>query len=406
MSVSVAKTEEIKEYYQSEALGQSKLKRLLGDLSNFNKEEDSTKEHFVIGSAVDCILTGEEGEFNAQYYVSDIEKKPSDSIIEILDKVYNYLQADYQEYIEVTSGVVETEDGELHTISSFDEFAGDLETWEHYILEATEITGWQPKWGNEAKLKNILGPGSEYFKDLCKAYGKQVLDKARKQTIDSIVHSLRTNQRTERFFDRTSWELNPLVTVHYQFPIYFEHKGVDCKALLDMVFVERTSEGRITAITGIDLKTMNGNTLNFHYSLKQRRYDIQAAWYTLALSKYFALDLDSDILKPFMFVVESTTSIGKPLVFELAKEVMELGRIGRKAVKLVDTNLFNQDAFPQATLMESMMGYEDLLKIYIYHNHNGWREEEIVQRAGLFPLLLTLEGTELKGESYFQSFIK
>ena len=52
---------------------------------------------------------------------------------------------------------------------------------------------------------------------------------------------------------------------------------------------------------------MNGDTYHFISSLKTRRYDIQAAWYTLALCDYFAIPLGNPILKPFMFVVESTT---------------------------------------------------------------------------------------------------
>ena len=37
MSVIVATKEEVLEYYESSALGQSKLKRLLGDLGSFHK---------------------------------------------------------------------------------------------------------------------------------------------------------------------------------------------------------------------------------------------------------------------------------------------------------------------------------------------------------------------------------
>ena len=41
MSVIIATKEEVQEYYESSALSQSKLKKLLGDLNSFHKEEDS-----------------------------------------------------------------------------------------------------------------------------------------------------------------------------------------------------------------------------------------------------------------------------------------------------------------------------------------------------------------------------
>ena len=83
MSVIVATKEEVLEYYGSEALGQSKLKLLLGDLGSFHKEFDSSAEHFMIGSAVDCILTNSREAFKKEHYISQVEKLPSESVIEI-----------------------------------------------------------------------------------------------------------------------------------------------------------------------------------------------------------------------------------------------------------------------------------------------------------------------------------
>jgi hypothetical protein len=387
MSVIVATKEEVLEYYESSALGQSKLKRLLGDLGSFHKVEDSSAEHFVIGSAVDCILTNSKEAFEAEYYISGVEKLPSETVIGILQAVHQDLLQDYAEHLEVIQGQEEP-----LPVTSFVEFVGDLKDHSTYILDACDRAEWQPRWGADAKLKNIIEPGTEYFMDLCKAFGKRVISKTQAETIASIVISLCNNPRTSAFFDRASFEALPHITIYYQFPIYFEYRGVQCKGLLDMVIVERDIEGKILSITGIDLKTMNGNTYYFPSSIKARRYDIQAAWYTLALHSHFAVPEGSDVIKPFQFVVESTSFQGKPLNFIVDKSLLNMGRYGRKAISLIDTNLFDEDAMATAIIQHEVKGFEQLLDLYIYHSENGFNEEREIQEAGLTPLVVSWNG--------------
>jgi len=385
MSVIVATKEEVQEYYLSEALGQSKLKRLLGDISSFQKEDDSSAEHFIIGSAVDCLLTSTQEVFEQEYHISKLEKTPSEAVARILGHVYEDLLSDYAEHLEVITGQEEPA-----PVTPFVEFVGELKNWEAYILDACLKEDWNRTWGAPAKLKNIL-EAEGYFKDLCLAKGKRILSETQYNTVITIVGTLKSNPRTSRFFDRDSFMDLPNITIHYQFAIYFEYRGIQCKALLDMVVVVRDADGRITSITPIDLKTMNGNTFYFPNSVRSRRYDIQAAWYTLALHQHFAIPEGSDIIKPFLFVVESTSYQGKPLVFQADKSLLQMGRNGRKAVYLIDTNLFTQDA-QNTVLAWEVKGFEQLLDLYLYHIENGFREEKEVQEAGLNPLVINWDG--------------
>ena len=387
MSVIVATKEEVLEYYGSSALGQSKLKLLLGDLGSFHKEFDSSAEHFMIGSAVDCILTNSVEAFQEEYYISSVDKLPSEAVIEILNLVYNDLLQDYAEHLEVVQG-----QDEPLPVTPFDEFVGELSQWSAYILDACEKTGWQPRWGSDAKLKNILEPGSTYFLDMCLGFGKTIISQDQFYTIKNIVLSLKTNPRTAGFFDRVIFEAMPDITMYYQFPIYFEYRGVQCKALLDMVLVERDDKGKILSITGIDLKTMNGNTYYFPSSIKARRYDIQAAWYTLALQHHFAVPEGSDVIKPFQFVVESTSFQGKPLNYIVADSLLGIGRFGRRAISLHDTDVFNGDEMASAIIQYQIKGFEQLLDMYIYHSENGFTEEREIQEAGLAPLVVDWDG--------------
>ena len=387
MSVIVASKEEVQEYYESSALSQSKLKKLLGDLNSFHKEEDSSAEHFVIGSAVDCILTNSREAFEAEYYISEVEKLPSEAVMNILQSVHEDLLQDYAEHSEVIQG-----QDEPLPVTPFVEFVGDLKDHPSYILDACEKAEWQSRWGADAKLKNIIEPGTEYFRDLCKAFGKRVISKSQANIIDAVVTSLQNNPRTVGFFDRVSFENLPNITIYYQFPIYFEYKGVKCKALLDMVIVERDIEGRIISVTGIDLKTMNGNTYYFPSSIRARRYDIQAAWYVLALHHHFAIPEGSNVIKPFQFVVESTTYQGKPLNYTVAESLLYLGRYGRRAISLHETDMFNGDPMASAIIQPQILGFEQLLDLYIFHSENGFNEEREIQEAGLTPLVVSWDG--------------
>ncbi len=409
--IHITPKEQITNYYNSPALGQSTLKKLLGDLSSFNKVEDSTKEHFVIGSAVDGILLGYPGQFEAEYYVSALDKTPSETVVGIIKAVHNRVQEDYAEYLTVVDPVQFKEDHfvvEQDTLdavpqSTFEEFAGDLFNHEAYILEACEIAEYQPKYKPETKVKAIIEGGEKdgnigdlYFKDLCKAFGKTVINATQHTTITSIVNSLRTNPRTARFFEQDSYDDLSNVDVYYQLPIYFTYRGIACKALLDMVFVVKDFDGNIVSIQPIDLKTAYDNTFYFINSVRQRRYDIQAAWYTMALAHHFNLlqSNKQNLIQNFIFVVESTTRQRKPLAYTVTDSLLHMGKFGRKAVSLIETDLLDQNPEVAATqLHKPILGYEALMDKFIWHSENGFNvEREIAEQPTEVPLTLDWDG--------------
>jgi len=227
MGLIITPQEKIDEYFEKNSLSQSTLKKLEKGIDSFlldqNKEEDTVQKEnlgFLIGSAVDCILTGEEGQFDDNYYVSEIDKKPSDVEMNIIKMVFN-------------QALVEN----------------DLETLEpdsclsvnhvKYIKEAIEYFNWQARWKMDTKISKIIEVGEEYFQDLKKAYGKQILSVEQRLLIENIVESLRSNIRTKDYFDRDTFTSVKTVDIYYQLPIFFTYKGLECKALLDMVIVHK-----------------------------------------------------------------------------------------------------------------------------------------------------------------------
>lgn len=370
MGLFIGSLEDVKNYFADESLNQSTLKDLEGGLDAFlaaqekNKkkaESDSPEKiYFIIGGAVDVTLTGPENAFEESYYVSKVDK-PTESITKVVDLVYRTL--------------LETGDT-LHN---------GLDVYEEAIIAACEVTEYQKGWKMETKVNKIVKEGSLYFQDLLKGAGKTIIGKETNSIIQNIINSLKTNPRTKGFFDRDFFAYNPHhIDIYYQLPIYFTIKDVKCKALLDIVIVEKNASGDVINVYPIDLKTRFGFTFNFPDSVRKRRYDLQGAWYTDALLASdarsplpFPFDKVSEKnMKDFQFVVESSTSPGKPLIFELSQDYLNVGRSGY-------FNVYKGKL--------DKLGYYNLLDKYLYYSENNWEEEEIVTRFG-GKLTLEYEG--------------
>ena len=379
MAVYITPQSEIDKYFASESLSQSRLKTLLKGLDKFldlQGVSDSDlyyeeNKSFIKGGAVDCILTGEEGKFEELYHVSDIETKPSDvemSIIKMMFDDIGFTQETVWRDMDLSMG-----------------------TYESNLLASIEFHDWYKGKPGEKRIASLIERGEEYFSDLKRSFGKQVLDKTEYITINSIVQSLRENPKTAKYFDRERNAKVENVDFYYQLPIYFVYKGIDCKALLDLLIVFKDLDGNVVHVEPIDLKTMAGSTLQFGESLKRFRYDIQGAWYTESLlspessfKKLYPDDLNGKV-KPFKFIVESSTDQGQPLVYELTEEVLTIGRAGRPSFDMTDLGvLFDlNEPYRPITLVKKVKGFEELVEDYNYYQKQGWIADRIIaENAG------------------------
>lgn len=313
------------EYYEHPAISQSRLKLLLGkDPSRFNMIEESElyyeeKKHFVLGSAVDCILTQSMEEFQRLYHVSSLESKPSSVIMSIIQMVFD-----------------SSEEG------------ATFNSRREAILEACDIHAYATNWKSDTRVNKVLEPYN-YWDELTASRGKIILSDEEYSLISQIVMSLRTLHPTGLYF---------LKDTLFQKAIYFTYKGVNCKALLDMVNIDHKAK----TIQPLDIKTLGGHVLDFHKSVIKRRYDIQAAFYTEALSQEYP---GYEIL-PFKFLVESTVNPGTPLVYEVHPSLLEIGKNGRKP--LVDEH----------TRTEEILGFNQLIELYLYYEENGYMKDQVI----------------------------
>ena len=309
------------------------------------EENKPLPDYFLIGGAVDIILTGVEGEYEQNYHVSTLDKMPSDVEKQITDFVFNSLVA--------TEALDE---------ASFSE-CPDL------ILQACDTLNWQANWKAETRVNKIIEKCEVYFEELAISVGKEVISAEMHNRIMTIVNSLRTNERTKKYFDRELQAELENMDFYYQLPIYFTYAETECKALLDIVIVTKDEYGHILKIEPIDLKTMSGNTLDFHSSMKSRRYDMQAAWYVEALTHYF--QVTPPIIEPFKFIVESTTNMGLSVVYEITDDTLDVGKHGLPSFDALDVET------GRVLYYKPKPGWVKLVALYLYYQRQGFRQDII-----------------------------
>jgi hypothetical protein len=347
MSLFITKQTDINAYYESDRLNQSSLKELQFGLDKFLAKQKFKKEskYFIIGSAVDVILTGEEGEFDNQFIVFE-GKVPSEKPELIAKTVLQKYQVFYSDSIPEN----------IHIDSDLDLLGKTIREHEYY---------------NNRKIESLVEDISKtcyhYFEFLKNSIGKTILDISDKEVIDNVVKSLRDNPTTSYLFDRDDLQSCNSRDVYYQLPIYFIYMGVECKALLDILIVNKIGD-EIVSFEVIDLKTMAGYTADFEQSFKKFGYDIQGVFYQMAAEYYmydvhnFAVDL-GQVKRP-KFVVESKEYIGKPMVYEMTPKTMNLAFNGHTEIQVADI-----------VVKKEKLGIISLFELYKYYENTMWQED-------------------------------
>lgn len=350
----IGSKEQVQEYRDNPAINQSTLKNVQYGLASFLKKqnEKGPVESFAKGSAVDCILTAPKGAFEEEFYISTLDKKPSETEMAIVQYVFD----------------------RVSNLDGFEVF----EVYTNIIEEAITELNWQANWKMETRIKKIAESPvcKEYFNDLVESKGKTVLSMTQYTEVMAVVESLRTNEATKRFFDREYIEKSEQLVCLYQIPIYFKIKGHECKALPDIVLLTIDDNKKIKEVLIIDLKTMWGNTLDFFDKVVTYRYDIQAAFYQEAIFRTgkslfsnlgYTIGDETEVL-PFFFVVESMSEPGKPLIYQVDKSLMNQGMNGTPDVY-----------FEDRLIKKGKRGVLSLLEEYVYYQNNEFTEDLLLK---------------------------
>ena len=197
-------------------------------------------------------------------------------------------------------------DGRIYDVVQF-LIDNDLSDTEENILFAREELNIYAHYKDTTFINKFRDTAQWYYDSLVNTNEDSImLTDEELNRVVRIYQSVTDSKHMKPFFDRERF----LIFNHVD--IYFEYKGIGCKAELDQLNIDLNRR----TIEPIDYKTLSKPTRFFDKTVKERRYDIQAAQYTLGCEavvngvaecpKLKDLDLIGFDVLPFVFLVEST----------------------------------------------------------------------------------------------------
>lgn len=189
-----------------------------------------------------------------------------------------------------------TEDGVVQ--KSFDYLFGEA-------FRKIQLEG-KYKGGTEEKaLADFDKNGRLYYESLIENIGKTVVDVSLIDKAKKVADILKDDEFTSDVFadDDESIEYFPKFTIEWKYRTK-AGKEIDCKSEVDIIKIDHTQK----IIYPKDLKTTFDNE-NFQYGYLKYRYDLQAAFYFLAV-KYWAFHegMQEYSVIPMEFIVGDTSS--------------------------------------------------------------------------------------------------
>ena len=328
--------EKIQEYYDYPAINQSGLKVILKDgIQIFKAQEEvikgdmyyEEKAHFVIGKAIDCYITEGKEEFKRQFFISTLQKKPSDTLMSLLQMTFD------------NSTLTDSDDISLN---------GFKEILHQSLKNHVDEKGKQlyydnrkkDNWQDDTRITSILDNtvNHQYWNELIEANGKQILSDTEKAIVlgsedrIGIVPSFLNHPNTRFLFDE-KLENSRDIDIVYQFPIYESIDDIYTKKLLDCIYIDHLKK----IIRPLDIKSTREPVLMFNKAMKDRRYDLQGSFYYDSICNPLNIDklsirtrkdLRGYRVANFAFVVESTSLPGTPMIFPMGDDMLQHGRVG------------------------------------------------------------------------------
>lgn len=180
------------------------------------------------------------------------------------------------------------------------------------------------KGGTEEKaMRDFNDNGREYYDSLIENSGKIVIDVSLLDKAKKIADLLKEDEFTSEIFkdDDSNIEYFPKFTIEWKYKILKDiDKSIDCKSEIDILKIDHNKK----IIYPKDLKTTFDNE-NFEYSYVKYRYDLQAAFYYLAV-KYWAFHegMGEYSVIPMEFIVGDTSSNNRrPVRYRLSMNDIE-----------------------------------------------------------------------------------
>ena len=201
----------------------------------------------TFGSAVDTLMTGSEEEFNQNFMVAELTAPPSDTLVLIVKRLFDYFKDKYQALKDIPS---------------------------EELLNCIEDIQWNNHWLPATRVKKIKEDCAGYYGLLYLADGKTILSSATYNDVVNTVDKLKSADSTKFYFEPDNIFDNSIERF-YQLKFKAKFGNVDYRCMADEIIVFHD----LKLVVPIDLKTSSKYEWDFYKSFLDWRYDIQARLY-------------------------------------------------------------------------------------------------------------------------------
>ena len=260
----------------------------------FVKTTEPRKDYFVIGGALDCLLTSP-ADFAATY-IEEPEDSPNSAMM--LKLCEEYVKQRYVNHCdeEMSFQMAHNESGYK---------AG--------------LDGIRKKF-DESEIQH-------YIKFLKNKGDRIILKRQEAITVRHMAKLLTKSPHCGWLFDREN--IKEGITILYQLPVFFTCQDVKCKGLLDIVVIDHNNK----TIQPIDLKTTGKSVHAFRKSFITFNYYLQAAFYSRGLeiwkNNFEGLgDISQYKMLNFKFLVQEKACYNKPMFFNTSDNDLKIGKLG------------------------------------------------------------------------------
>lgn len=279
-------------------------KAFLQEQERYQRNEETTEEHFLFGTMVDIMLVGDKEEFDSKFHRIPDEIDCSDTVKAIVKGVLEDAIEDRKE------------DEELYPLDHYPDF----------ILQHCNYQLYYSNLKDDTRVKKIIDQGTKYFKILSAGMGKITVTESEYATALNCMMALKSDQFTKRFVDRKA---DPNMEFLDRFVIEFELDGFELKGELDRVAIDHKNK----IIIPIDFKTTSKSVNSFESDFWYYRYDFQAATYSYGMMfhpKVKELVEQGYTVDSFRYIVVEKNLYNNPMVFLISDEAINIGFEGGK----------------------------------------------------------------------------
>ena len=330
------------EYFDYKAISRSLLVALKDHpkkakkLMEYGSNEES--EALLMGDAFDTLRFDGEEVFNEKFHVMQMENPFPDNrsyVGKLMSASLKYIEQPSIGFDEMIDLVFAAYEGEVQNKTS------------DYEKICKEFTA---------------GGGFNYLVEVRDAEGRKILTKDQHNQLVKMKYQVLDNQFVNRYFvenpirDAESYHENNC-DLFYQKAILWEEKGVECKALLDIIEVDHTHK----TITPIDLKTTFTSDHNFDGSMLKWDYVHQAGFYMMGVTKWRDINYPDYNIKNFRFVFVDKNCNFEPAIYQVSDKDLNISIWGGRT--------------KSGYLVRGMMGLIEDLKWHMTHDLWEYRKE-------------------------------